>query len=384
MRAVHLEADWQPRFTSSTVSKRVEQACNFWRNPRFCLGEIPDPHPGAEEVLIEVALCGICGSDTHCYQTDADGYVLFSGPARFPVVPGHEYSGRVVAVGDKVRDIRVGELVTAEGMLYCGSCGACRRGRFNQCFRLELTGLTAPGAFAERIVAHERHVFGLDGLAEACGNEQKALINGAMVEPLGCAFNGIWGEGRGLLPGSHVAVFGCGPIGLGAVMLCRAAGAATITAFDVVPERVSLAKVCGADCARSTAELQAEGLRPSQLVMEQTRGWGADLIVEAAGAIGQTMPEIEASFAPAGGLVYLGRTGERAPVGLDILVSSAAWIVGARGHAGGSFDNLIRMMEGGVLDPRVMVTDQLPLDMAMAGFEQSTTRKDGKILLTNY
>ncbi|MBT3218522.1 MAG: alcohol dehydrogenase catalytic domain-containing protein [Proteobacteria bacterium] len=415
MKAVQIEADWNPRIrgrrateadskhrfpvlksrptepegpgvdsespSSPMAGQRAEQACNFWQNPRFCQAQLPDPQPLAEEVVIEVALCGICGSDTHCYQTDVDGYVLFSGPARFPVVPGHEYSGRVVAIGAAVRDIRLGQLVTAEGMLYCGTCAACRRGRFNQCFHLELTGLTAPGAFARYIAVHEKHVWGLDGLANSYGDEKRALVNGALVEPLGCAFNGIWGEGRGLLPGSHVAVFGCGPIGLGAILLCRAAGAATITAFDVIDERVALAKACGADFAHTMDELQYLGSTPSKLVLEQTGGWGADLVVEAAGAIGQTMPEIEACFAPAGGLVYLGRTGERALVGLDVLVSSASWIVGARGHAGGSFDHLIRMMERGVLDPGAIVTAQLPLDDVLVGMKQSTTRKDGKILL---
>jgi threonine dehydrogenase-like Zn-dependent dehydrogenase len=386
MQGVLFEGTWDPRpryrpTEAEVASGKARVASEVWRHPRFTRTTLPDPTPGPGEVVVEVKACGVCGSDTHCYETDADGYVLFSGPVRLPVVCGHEYAGRVVAVGPGVRRIRVGELVVAEGMLYCGVCEACRRGRFNQCPDLEMVGFSSPGAYADYVSVHEKHLWSLDRLAGSLGSDE-ALVRGATVEPIACAFNGIWVSGGGMAPGSHVAVYGCGPIGLGAILLARAAGAASVTAFDVVPERVELARACGADLAHDVRALRAEGRSPADVVLDATNGWGADVSVEAAGAARATMPDIERTFAPGAMMVYLGRTGEKAPVELDRLVTGAARIVGARGHAGGGcFPNLLRMMERGVLDPRPMISARMALADAIPALARSTTRTDGKIML---
>lgn len=387
MQAIVYEAQWDPRpgyrpTAAEAATRKARVASQVWRHPRFSRQVVPDPTPGHGEVVVKVDACGVCGSDTHCYETDADGYILFSGPTRLPCICGHEYTGTVVAVGPGVRQLRPGMLVAAEGMLYCGVCEACRRGRFNQCPTLEMVGFSAPGAYAEYIVTHEKHLWSLDRLAERLGSREAALERGATVEPIACAFNGIWVSGGGMAPGSHVAVYGCGPIGLGAILLARAAGAATLVAFDVVPERLEIARACGADAVYDPNRLIAEGRSAADVVLDITGGYGADVQVEAAGAAKHTMPDIERAFAPGGMMVYLGRTGERAPAELDRLVTQAARIVGARGHAGGGcFPNLIRMMERGVLDPTPMISHRMPLLDAIAGLERSTTRKDGKIML---
>ena len=333
-------------------------------------------------MLLRVGAVGVCGSDTHCIESDAEGYLLFSGPTRLPVVLGHEYTGEVVAVGPGVRALEPGHLVACEGMLYCGVCEACRRGRFNQCERLDMVGFSAPGAYAEYIVAHEKHCFGLSGLAERLGDASRALEIGALIEPVACPYNGMFIAADGMLPGSHVAVYGCGPIGLGAILLARAAGAATVLAFDVSPERCRLAEVLGADAAWDPCALAAAGSSPAEQVLERTRGWGADMQIEAAGAALHTMPEVERAFAPGGRMVYLGRTGQRAPVFLDALVTGATGIVGARGHAGGGcFPNIIRMLERGVLDLAPMITARFPFDEVPAALERSRSRTDGKIMV---
>ena len=81
------------------------------------MADLSVPEPGPHDVLVQVKHCGVCGSDSHCMETDGEDYLIFSGPARLPVVPGHEYSGVVVSMGSAVSTVRVGELVTAEGML---------------------------------------------------------------------------------------------------------------------------------------------------------------------------------------------------------------------------------------------------------------------------
>ena len=350
MRALVLEAQWNPRPDYPVTRMEEERrkatvASKVWRHPEFSWRQVPDPTPADDEVVVRVESCGVCGSDTHCYETDEDGYILFSGPTALPVILGHEYSGEVVAVGRKVKHLEVGDLIAAEGMLYCGVCEACRRGLPNQCPDLEMVGFSSPGAYAEYVAVREKHCWKVDGLVERYGNRRQGLAIAALIEPIACPYNGMFVAAGGMAPGSHVAVYGCGPIGLGAILLARAAGAATVVGFDISPERCRLAEACGADAAYNPRELAEQGTSPAERVLQHSRGWGADMQVEAAGAALATMPEIEKAFAPAGRMVYLGRTGQRAPVFLDALVSGASGIVGARGHAGGGcFPSVIIMI----------------------------------------
>ncbi len=108
-----------------------------WRNPTMELKEVPKPSPGPGQLLVRVKRCGICGSDSHFYQTDDDGYMIYSGPARFPCVIGHEFSGTVEGIGAGVYGFCEGDMVTAEGMMWCGECHACRAGLLNHCVRLQ-------------------------------------------------------------------------------------------------------------------------------------------------------------------------------------------------------------------------------------------------------
>lgn len=382
MRALMLEADWDPRPSApptdqERITRRARMGSQAWRHPRLVPTDVPDPTLRPDEVLVAVRAAGVCGSDTHCYETDADGYILFSGPVAAPCVLGHEYAGEVIEVGAAVRHLAPGDLVTAEGMLYCGVCEACRKGLPNQCSALDMTGFTSAGAFAEAIRVPEKHCWKLNDLATSLGSAQRACEHAALIEPTACSYNGLYVAGGGMPPGSHVAVFGCGPIGLGAIALARAAGAAAILAFDLSESRLALARAMGADEAWSVL-----GARPSDRVMAATRGWGADRIIEAAGAAHHTMPEIERCLAPGGKMIYLGRTGQRAPVQLDVLVSGASSICGARGHAGGGcFPQLLRLMERGRLDLAPMITARMPMAQAREAVVRSTTREDAKIML---
>ena len=387
MRAILLEADWDPKpgynpTAEEIASRKATMASKVWRNPRFNDVTLPDPTPGPGEVVVSVKCCGVCGSDTHCVETDEDGYIIFSGPVQLPVIPGHEYSGEVVAVGPGVRHLKVGDLVAAEGMLYCGVCEACRTGHPNQCPDLDMVGFSSPGAYADYIVVEEKFCWKLNRLAERLGSAQRALELGALVEPISCSYNGIFVAAGGMRPGDHVAVYGCGPIGLGAIALARAAGAATVTAFDISDERCEVGRQCGADAVFNSRTLAAEGRSPADVILDVTGGAGAEIHVECAGAALHTMPEIERSFAAGGKMVYLGRTGERAPVMLDTLVTQAARIAGSRGHAGmGCFPQIIRMLEADRLLVEPMITSRLPFSDVMGALNKSCTREDGKIML---
>lgn len=386
MKALRASGAWDPRpgYTPSAKEAelgRAESGRQVWRHPKFELVEIPVPDVGDTQVLVRVKRCGICGSDSHLYQTDDDGYIMFSGPARLPCILGHEYSGVVEAVGKSVSHIRVGDLVAAESILWCGKCQACRAGLPNQCEQVELAGITADGALAEYALLDQLQCWKIDSLALRYSGDDLFEV-AALIEPLGCAYNGMFIHGGGFRPGAVVVVHGAGPIGLGAVAFARIAGASQVIAFDPIAERLEIAKSLGADKIYNTRELAASGVSASSLILAHTGGAGADMQVEAAGAAADTIPQMQASLAANGHIIYLGRAANDTPVQLNTMVTGAHAIVGSRGHAGfGIFPSIIRLLASGRLQVREIITARFHFSEVLAALEQSVTRIDGKVMV---
>lgn len=385
MRAFVANAEWDPRSGANITpreesTKRADSGSWVWRNPIFELTDVPVPEVGDNEVLVRVNSCGICGSDSHLYETDSEGYIIFSGPVKLPSIIGHEYSGVVEEVGKNVINFKRGDRVAAESIVWCGKCTSCRSGAFNQCRNLELAGITVDGAFAEYTKVNELQCWKIDSLVDHY--EDDGFDLGALIEPIGCAYNGMFVRSRVFKPGVVAVVHGAGPIGLGAVALARLAGASLIIAFDKIPERLQIAKIMGADYVYNTNELGAVGVRPHDIVMEHTRGRGAEMQIEAAGAANATIPEMENSLAVNGNIVYLGRAAIHAPILLNSLVSGGNAIVGSRGHAGyGIYDNIIKLLASGRLQVKDMITTVTNFDNVLEALEQSVKRTDGKIMV---
>ena len=384
MKALLVDGQWQPRkdypvSEAETAAKRAIIGSQAWRHPKFCIDEVSIPEIGDDEVLIRVKACGICGSDAHLYETDDDGYIIFSGPTRMPCVLGHEFSGVVEQVGRAVVDLAPGDLVAAESVMWCGMCLQCRTGSPNQCRYVELLGLTRDGALAKYAKIPARLCWRINELAEVY-SQQDALEIGSLIEPVGCAYNGMFIAGGGFKPGGAAVIFGTGPIGLGAVALARIAGASTVIAFDVIDERVRIAKTMGADHAFNLHKL--DGCVPSEVVLDLTAGRGADIQIEAAGAAPQTIPQMEACLSSQGKIVYLGRAATRTSMDLDVLVSGANKVIGARGQCGsGIYPNIIKLLAAKRLDIRKMITARFPFAEAIKALARSVDRADGKILV---
>ena len=384
MKALVVDAEWKPRdnYQLSTIEEEQRRAfvgSQVWRNPSFNIKEVPTPDIRDDEVLIRVKTCGICGSDTHLYETDDDGYIIFSGLTKLPCVLGHEFSGVIEKAGSRVNHLKPGDKVAVESIMWCGSCETCRSGAPNQCSHVELLGLSSDGAFAEFAAVNERYCWKINDLSKIY-KDDTVFDLGSLIEPVGCAYNGMFISGGGFKPGSVVVVYGSGPIGLGAVVLARAAGASLVVAFDVNDERVKIAREMGADHAFNVNALN--GNNPADIVMELTRGAGADIQVEAAGAAPKTIPHMEKSLAANGKIIYLGRAVTSTAMDLDVLVSGANKVIGARGHAGyGIFPYIIKMLASGRLDIDKMITAKYPFDKVIDALEASTERVDGKILI---
>ncbi|HEV8338245.1 MAG TPA: scyllo-inosose 3-dehydrogenase [bacterium] len=387
MKGLVLEADWRPRDDYAPSQWEVETrkavtGSSIWHHPRLTLADLPDPALGATDVLIRPQACGICGSDVHFVETDENGYMLYPGLTRFPVVIGHEFSGEVVEVGREVRDLRAGDMVTCEEMIWCGECIPCRNSYPNQCERLEEIGFTINGAQAGLISVGAKYCWKINALAEVYGDVNKAYEAGALTEPTTVSYNGMFTRAGGFKPGGYVVVFGTGPIGFAAIALARAAGAGRIIAFEVSPLRQELARKVGADDVFDPIALAQAGSSPREAIMEATRGEGADMHVEAAGAMSRTIPEMEATLAIGAKIVIIGRAAERAPIYLEHFQTHGAQIFGTQGHSGyGNFPNVIRLMAARRIDLTPIITSRFSLEQSVDAVRKATRREDGKIMI---
>ena len=387
MKGLQFTAEWAPRrdYTVSEFERRTGKAvtgASVWRHPHVHLAEVEEPPLGPKDVRVRPRACGVCGSDVHFYETDGDGYIRYPGLTKFPVVIGHEFSGEVVETGKDVRDLRVGDLVTVEEMIWCGECVPCRNGWPNQCLNLEEIGFTIDGAMAEQLVVGAKYCWPINALAEVYGSQEAACEAGALCEPTSVAYNGMFVRAEGFKPGGVVAVYGTGPIGFAAIALARAAGASRVIAFEVSPVRQALARQVGADEVHNPLELAAAGSSPHEAVRQASAGAGADMAVEAAGAPVRTIPEMEASLAIGGKVVIIGRAAERAPMYLEHFQTHAAQLYGAQGHSGyGTFQNVIRLMASRRIDLRPIITSRFPLSEGVDAIARASLRQDGKVMV---
>ncbi|MBT9137354.1 MAG: L-threonine 3-dehydrogenase [Dehalococcoidia bacterium] len=384
MKTLVLSAKWEPRpdYRVSEFEKRTGKAIegfNVWRYPRLELKGVEQPEPGPGEVLIRVKACGICGSDIHFYETDKDDYILYPGLTKFPATIGHEFAGEIVELGrgPEAKGFKVGDRVTVEEMVWCGYCRPCRDGFPNQCENLEELGFTVDGAMAEYIVVPIKLCWKLDAVFERYSDEATAWEVGATTEPTCVAYNTIFECAGGFQPGAYVAIYGAGPIGLGAIQLCKAAGATKVIAFEVSEVRRKLAKEVGADAVYDPCKII-----PSEVVMDLTHGAGADFSLESAGAPEKTIPEMEKTMAIAGKLAVVGRAAQRVPMYLERFQTRKAKLYGAQGHSGyGIFPSVIRMMGAGLIDNSKIITSRFSLDRSLEALEKATKREDGKIII---
>lgn len=382
MNGLVLDATWDPRpdYAVSQWEKETGKATtgsSIWRNPSLAVKEWPDPVLGPYDVLIQIKACGVCGSDMHFYETDAGNYILYPGLTKFPTILGHEFSGRVVETGSDVQSLNIGDMVTAEEMIWCGRCFPCRNGYPNHCTNLEEIGFTTPGAFADFIAVDEKFCWSINALAERTGNEEAAFELGALTEPTCVAYNGMFERAGGFRPGHFVAVFGTGPIGLASIALAKAAGASKVAAFEISEKRRNIAASVGADFVYDPKKVSA-----AEALMEISDGAGFEFMVEAAGAPALTMPEMEKALAINGKIVQIGRAAEKVPMYLESFQVRRSQVYGAQGHSGHeTFPNVIRLVATGRIDLSSIITARYGLQETLQAIERSTSRSDGKILV---
>ena len=383
MKAIVMEAEWAPRphariLPHDAERKWASNASHAYKHPVFTYSDIPDPgEPGPYDLILQVGACGICGSDVHMFETDDEGYVLLPYHLKTPVVTGHEFSGRVAAKGSMVNHIRIGELVAAEEIQWCGRCRECRGGYWNQCGFIEDLGFTLDGGFAEYARVDSRFCWSLDSLVEYYGNEEMALEVGALAEPTSVAYEGMFTRAGGFKPGGAVVVFGGGPIGLAAVALAAGSGASEVIAVDPLTERRELAIAMGATAAVNPFEEN-----PEDLVMQRTRGVGAAMVVEASGNFPAVMGAIEGVMGVGAKVVIAGMDARDAKLSFIRYQLKAASVYGTVGHSGSwDFPNVIALMGSGKITMDKAITRRYDLTDLVEAVEETKSRVNGKILV---
>ena len=239
------------------------KAAYFLGNKTFEVREQPTPKAQPGTVVIKNYACGVCGTDVHIYHGESG-----SAEVHPPVVLGHEYAGVVAEVGAGVEDLKIGDNVTVDPNIYCGTCGACRNGKKQLCSHMEAVGVTMDGGFAEYSVVPAAQALRLE--------PDVPLEYGAMSEPLACCIHGI--DRAEIKVGDTVCVVGGGAIGLLIVQLARLSGAAKVVLSEPNAVRREKALQLGADlCIDPLMDGSTEQL------LEFTGGEGADIVIECAG-----------------------------------------------------------------------------------------------------
>ena len=227
---------------------------------RIKIKELPAPDLRAHEVLIKVKACGVCGTDIHIYKGEF--------PVKYPIVPGHEFSGIVEEVGEEVRSVRPGDRVTVDPNISCGKCYYCRTGRANFCENWQALGVTLPGGYAEYVKAPEGNVYKVP--------EGLTFEEAAFAEPVSCVVHGL--KRARVRLGDTVAIFGLGPIGLIHLQLVKKLGATLVVGIDLIEDKLRLGERLGAD---HVVDASREDV--VEEVKKVTGGRGVDLAIEASG-----------------------------------------------------------------------------------------------------
>lgn len=343
----------------ATTMKAVVKAQS---GPGVEIHEVPVPTPGPGEILLRVLRAGVCGTDLHIFEWDR----WSQNRVRPPVTLGHEFVGEVVGLGAGVSEFKPGERVSCESHIICEHCTACRTGGGHVCENTRILGVDVNGGFAEYVKVPSANAW------RAPANVPLE-VQGVM-EPLG---NAVHTAFAGPLSACRIAVTGCGPIGLFAIGVARAAGACQVIASDVSPYRLDLARRMMAD-----AVIDASKESFVERVMELTEGRGLDGVLEMSGSP-QAIRDGLAALRNGGRLSQLGLPRESFDLDWNRLLIfkgvTLHGIIGRRMYETWyQMDNLLR---SGRLDIRPAITHVMPMGKIDEAIAQLRSGNAGKVVL---
>ncbi|WP_425835334.1 zinc-dependent alcohol dehydrogenase family protein [Streptomyces fractus] len=317
---------------------------------KVVVGEVPDPTPGPRDVIVEVAACGLCGTDLHILQGEF--------APTLPVVPGHEFAGTIAEVGRDVTELRVGDRVAVDPSLHCHECRYCRAGRGNLCERWAAIGVSTAGGAAQYAVAPVANCVPLP--------DHVQTQDAALIEPLSCAVRGYDVLQSRL--GSHVLIYGSGTMGLMMLELAKRTGAASVDVVDLNADRLATAQRLG---------VSSSAANPDEL--DRPTGW--DVVIDATGN-GAAIQDGLGRVAKAGTFLQFGVADYATRVTIDPyrIYNQEITITGSMAVLH-SYERAAELFAGGVLDPSVFISDRLPLDNYPQALDQFASGVGRKIVV---
>ncbi len=343
------------------------RAAMYFGNQNVEVIDVPDPTPAAGQAKIKVSFNGICGSDLHEYYT---GPVYIPSEAhpltgqKAPLILGHEFSGVITELGDGVDAFEVGDRVAVEPLYYCGECSRCTAGNYNTCSQIGFHGLMADGGMAEYTVVPVGMLHKLP--------DDFPLDLGALVEPMAVAYHAArLGD---LSPGDTAIVFGAGPIGIGLWFALRGMGIDEVVVVEPSSERRD-----------AIGNLGAHVLDPSSedviaVVIERTKGRGADAVFDAAGVPAAVATGLSCL---AGRSPFVSVALYEKPIETPLinLILGESRIQGSMGYTSTDFEAVIELMAKGHYDTTGWVTTVPLSDVVDEGFDALRDGKKMKILV---
>ncbi len=326
------------------------------------LVDFPDPTPAADEVVVRVRACGICGSDIH-------GWDGSTGRRHPPLIMGHEAAGEVVSAGPRVTRFRAGDRVTFDSTIYCGECRFCRDGHVNLCENRRVVGVSPVeykqhGAFAELVAVPERILYRLP--------DTLPFPQAAMVEPVSIAVHAV--HRTRIAAGSTAVVIGSGMIGLLVIQALRWAGAKNVIAVDLADNRLELARRLGATHTINSGKADA-----AAEVMRLTDGLGADTAFEVVGFT-PTLNLALATLKRGGACVLVGNLSPRTQdFPLQAVVTKEITITGSCASAG-EYPLCLELIAKGAINVQPMIEAVVPLADGAGWFEKLSAKDGGKYM----
>ena len=310
--------------------------------------EVKKPEIKADEILVKVAACGVCHTDLHYID---HGVPTFKKP---PVILGHEPSGTVAEIGEKVTNFKIGEKVLLPAVLTCGRCDYCRTGRENICTAQEMLGNNVDGAYAEYVKAPAKDAFHLP--------DEIPLVEGSIIaDAISTPFHAVKNR-AGVKPGDTVVVFGCGGIGINIIQVAKAVGG-IVWAVDILEKKLDWAKKFGADYLVNSRETDDVAKKIRKLT-----GGGSDFAFEAIGNPA-TIQQAFNCLRTGGRLVMVGYSPG------DVLLSAARImyremeIMGSLGCRPVDYPKIIELVKMGKLKVKELVTHKFKLEEINNAFD---------------
>jgi threonine 3-dehydrogenase len=324
------------------------------------LKQVAVPEPKGKDVLIGVAASSICGTDVHIYDWNdwAKAHI------RPPRVFGHEMSGRVAALGEGVTGLRIGDFIAAETHVVDHTCRQCLRGQLHLCENVRVLGVDRDGSFAGYVLLPAENCWPTSGLSPEIA---------ALQEPFG---NAVHAATAGPLLQNTVAVFGCGPIGLCAIGIARAEGAAAVFAVEPNPYRRELAERMGATAVFEPSSHTAEDLRRAN------GGLGLDVVLEMSGhpdAVEQGLRVLHAG----GWISLLGIGDQKVTLDLnDLVITKGITVYGIFGRKiWDTWERTAKYLGSGKVDVSPLITHRFPLVDFKQAMQQMKSGRSGKVVL---